>query len=49
LLVDWEKVAKKKADIKEATIREMASGILERLLEGVFLINAPNSKGGQLL
>jgi len=40
-------VAKKKAEIKEAAIREIASGILDRLLDGGFLMSAPNCIGGQ--
>jgi hypothetical protein len=40
-------VAKKKAEIKEAAIREIASGILDRLLDGGFLMSAPNCIGGK--
>jgi hypothetical protein len=40
-LVDWEKFAKKKAEINEAIIREIANGILDLLLEGGFLMSAP--------
>jgi hypothetical protein len=46
-VVDWEKVAKRNAEIREAAIRVIASGILDRLLEGGFLISAPNCIGGQ--
>ena len=38
---------KKNAEIKEAAIREIASGILDRLLDCGFLMSAPNGIGGQ--
>jgi hypothetical protein len=34
-----------KADRNEAMMREMAKGILDRLLEGGFLMSAPNCIG----
>jgi hypothetical protein len=38
-------VAKKKAERNEAMISEIAKGILDRLLEGGFLMSAPNCIG----